>query len=259
MHFNYKSAFYFGLVAIVSIPSVYLGYFYFKLGYKISSDTAVWGALGDYFGGVLNPILSFISIILLISSLTLQREANIDLRKEIKTNEKSEKFRSFETHFFNMINSQNKSFDAFSLVFKKISLRRKVEGLKMHGVSAIMKIEDDVQDLMDSNFKKDKVVTYLELLDEEFDIYNIIRIFYVIVKITNDSLSDDNGFNEETRKKQLNLHLNFTDFSYLRLIMICMEFMDYPPLTYLIQNKEFNDVLFDVGLSYDGYLSCAED
>ena len=111
MHFNYKSAFLLGLAAIVTIPSIYLGYFYFKLGYRISSDTAVWGALGDYFGGVLNPILSFISIILLISSLTLQREANTDLRKEIKRNEKNEKFRSFETQFFNMINSQKPHLD----------------------------------------------------------------------------------------------------------------------------------------------------
>ncbi|MCX9469358.1 hypothetical protein IG522_17955, partial [Vibrio cholerae] len=102
-------------IAIASMLVVFGSYvvnFYYKLGYGLSDDVAVWAQLGDYAGGLLNPILSFISLVLLIKSLTLQNEANLDLRKELKINEKTEKLRSFETHFFNMLNSQKVSFDS---------------------------------------------------------------------------------------------------------------------------------------------------
>lgn len=51
------------VIAILAIFVVFISYainFYLILGYAVSSDTAVWGQLGDYIGGLLNPTLSFI-------------------------------------------------------------------------------------------------------------------------------------------------------------------------------------------------------
>ena len=59
-------------------------YHNFGISGDVSQKTDVWGQFGDYVGGVLNPILSFISIYLLISSLSLQRQANTSLVDEIK-------------------------------------------------------------------------------------------------------------------------------------------------------------------------------
>jgi len=97
------------IAAAIAITFVVLSYiynFYCVLSYSISNDTAVWGQLGDYTGGLLNPILSFITLVLLIKSLSLQNEANLALRKELKNNEKTAKLRLFETQFFNMLNAQ---------------------------------------------------------------------------------------------------------------------------------------------------------
>lgn len=87
------------LIAIVYL--IYWLHFYVCLDYEASNDPAVWGQFGDYAGGVLNPLLSFISIVLLIKSLVLQHEANGNLKTEIKNGEKTERLRSFEVLFFN--------------------------------------------------------------------------------------------------------------------------------------------------------------
>lgn len=52
---------------IVGVFGLYL--IYFSNG--ISTDQSYWGQFGDYFGGTLNPILSFITIIVLIYTLRI--------------------------------------------------------------------------------------------------------------------------------------------------------------------------------------------
>ncbi|HEY6436916.1 MAG TPA: hypothetical protein VIY47_10010, partial [Ignavibacteriaceae bacterium] len=81
----------FAATLIVIVYLIYWFRFYVALDYEASKDPAVWGQLGDYVGGVLNPLLSFISIVLLIKSLVLQYEANSNLKIEIKNSEKTEK------------------------------------------------------------------------------------------------------------------------------------------------------------------------
>ena len=47
------------ITASISLITVIVSYFvFFNSGW--SSDQSVWGAFGDYFGGVLNPLLSFL-------------------------------------------------------------------------------------------------------------------------------------------------------------------------------------------------------
>ena len=48
-----------------------------------SLDSAVWGAIGDFFGGLLNPILSILTILLLVRSLRLQNKELSDATKEL--------------------------------------------------------------------------------------------------------------------------------------------------------------------------------
>lgn len=79
-----------------------MGAYYLNFGISgdVSQKTDVWGQFGDYVGGVLNPILSFISIYLLINSLSLQRQANTSLVDEIKRQENSKTLRSLSLGFF---------------------------------------------------------------------------------------------------------------------------------------------------------------
>jgi hypothetical protein len=193
---------------------------------------------------MLNPLLGFISLVLLIKSLRLQNEANADLRKELINSEKTEKIRSFETLFFNMINSQKVLFDSFKI---------KTQDAIMYGSEAVIKIEDVIEDLREQHQDDELIIQFLKNIDSNDQIFGVTRGFYIIVKMITEKLSNDNGFSEEDRKSHLLALVNFTDFSLLRLIMISMQFMSYPSIEYLRKNSDFNAVLKEVELNYNLY------
>lgn len=242
---------YSAIAAIVIVIGSYIFRFYFQLHHTVSDNVEQWAQLGDYAGGLLNPILSFISLVLLIKSLNLQNEANLDLRKELKTNEKNEKLRSFEAYFFNMLNSQKIAYDSFKLEFENET------GIDvLVGVEAVMKIEDDIDIILEDNNLddvKDKISKYIETLDEKDKIFSMVRIFYIIIKMIDDKLSDNHGFTAEDRNKHYTTLINFTEFSLLRLIMISCQFLSCHPSAYINSHSDFNAILEDVGLSTSLY------
>lgn len=232
------------IVSIFVVCMSYVAHFYFRLNYTVSGDAAVWGQFGDFFGGVLNPTLNFISIVLLIKSLHLQHEANDGLRAELINSEKIEKIRSFETLFFNMINSQKSAFDAF-----KIS----VDDDFFCCSEAVNYIENEIDSFREKGLGDSSVKEFIDDLDSNDQIFSSARIFYIMVKIISEKLSDANGFAESDRRAHLLTLINFTDFSLLRLIMVAIQFMDCHPVNYLRDSVEFNSALEEVGLNYSSY------
>lgn len=239
-------------IALVLIIGVFLSYFihfYIRLGYQISSSSADWAQLGDYAGGVLNPFLSFISIVLLIKSLSLQNVANQSLRDELKNNERTEKLRSFETLFFNLISSQKNLFDAFYIITSDGS-----GGLaRLKGVDAVFRIEDEIQKMRDKGLGNEDIKACLEKCDGNDQIFGLSRGFYVIVLAISERLNDSRGFTLEDRRSHYMALVNFTDFSLLRLIMIYVQFMDYESCKYLRSSIEFKEILEELNLSYELY------
>lgn len=68
-----------GMVVIVLVFGIYFLFFW---NHKFSSDPAAWGQFGDFIGGTANPILSFITLVLLALTLGLQnRQLNISSRE----------------------------------------------------------------------------------------------------------------------------------------------------------------------------------
>lgn len=116
------------LIALAITVGAYL--WYFNSG--ISTAHATWGEFGDYFGGLLNPILSFLALLALLGTLYYQRlqldtqvkelenskeelrETRIELRKSAEHQEKSAQALSaqtelissqaFDTTFFQLLN-----------------------------------------------------------------------------------------------------------------------------------------------------------
>ncbi|MDP9912764.1 large-conductance mechanosensitive channel [Variovorax boronicumulans] len=241
------------LVAIVlTVIAVYLSYFFkfhSELSVQTSADPAVWGQFGDYIGGVLNPLLSFASIFLLIKSLLLQFEANERLRNEIKDDKQAERLKSFELLFFNLIDSQKKLLDGLLL-----NVRRGVFWKRcLRGSQAVLHIERQVNDMRVADCTNKKIGEFLDSIDEEDQIFGVIRAFYILVKIVSDRLSDSNGFSSEDRKTHLAVLVNFTDFSQLRLILIYMQYADYASVRYLRSSNEFKILLEELGMSIDSY------
>ncbi|OCH12635.1 hypothetical protein [Aliivibrio fischeri] len=235
-----------GLMVVVVASYVYQ--FYFNLGYEISEQPSDWVDFGDFFNGLVSPLLSFVSLVLLIQSLNLQNQANKELRGEVQLNHKNEQLRSFETYFFGLIEAQRASFSNFELKFKK------EEGVQtLGGVCAIRALEDLIEVFRERDAQDHEIEEMLENLDQDEHIYNTIRVFYNIVKMITERLSDANQFDESIRINQFQTLISFTEFSQLRLVMICMQFMDYPSTNYLKNNNEFMTVLTELGGGADHY------
>jgi uncharacterized membrane protein len=67
--------FLFAVVAALGVVGVYWHYF---SNLPVKADAAPWGQFGDFFGGTLNPIFGFLSVIALLAALVIQgRELRI--------------------------------------------------------------------------------------------------------------------------------------------------------------------------------------
>ena len=231
------------LIALISVTVSYVYHFYYELNFSLSNDPAVWGQLGDYIGGILNPLLSFVSIVLLIKSLTLQNQANKDLKDEIENTKRTEKIRAFESQLFNMIDSQRQAFESFNIQIKNGKKTQKIISSE-----AVVHIEDEIERLRDEGGDNAHIKSFIESIDTSDEIYKAIRIFYIMIKMISEKLSDSEGFSRKDRTSHILTLINFTDFSLLRLILIGMQFFDLPPARYLINSNEFNETLKEVGL-----------
>lgn len=236
------------VTAISLIIVIYLAKFFPIFGAQLSGDTAVWGQFGDYIGGTLNPILTFISVVLLIRSLTLQNEANDALKKELKNSEKTENFRSFSALFFSMIESQRNIFQDF-----KIISHDDPSVVVITGAAAVMFIEEKIEQLRDSGAGDTEIAAFIEDLDSEDKLFGILRAFYITVKMICEKLNSDKGFESESAKEQIFTLVNFTDFSQLRLIAIGTQFLKYKSCEYLKNNDLFITALKEVNLTLDLY------
>jgi hypothetical protein len=80
---------YVAAIIVVGI-SIFLLFLYFKqfgsLG--LSSDNGHWGTFGDYFGGVVNPIVGMLTVFLVLHSIRIQRrELRASLEELAKSND----------------------------------------------------------------------------------------------------------------------------------------------------------------------------
>lgn len=233
------------LLFVLVVISSYIINFY---DHPIASDTGAWGELGDYIGGILNPILSFTSLVLLLKSLNLQNQANIDLQKQIKNSERAEKIRSFESLLFNMIKSQTDSFSAL-----RIRMKINKKGVVRYSSEAVLEIEDEIHRMRDAGKINQDISNYIMQLDETEKIYSASRTFYLMIKMISQNLSDESGFEVKDREFYFNNVIAFTDFSLLRLIIIAAQFTDYFPTEYLKKNEEFVKVLEKSKLNFNLY------
>lgn len=60
------------VLAVVILAAVFAAYFLHFSRYGLSGDTSAWGQFGDFVGGTANPLLGFITIILLVLTIIIQ-------------------------------------------------------------------------------------------------------------------------------------------------------------------------------------------
>ena len=118
--------------AIVIGAVVVLVYLFRFGGYSISKDPANWGALGDYLGGVLNPIFAFFAFVILVVSLKVQskelkattdemRNANDAQERLLQQQNQANQLQNFENLFFQLLDLKGNAFNGIQInnnVFK---------------------------------------------------------------------------------------------------------------------------------------------
>ncbi|OFR06015.1 hypothetical protein HMPREF2907_04585 [Neisseria sp. HMSC055H02] len=96
---------------------------------KLSNDPATWGTFGDYLGGTLNPIISFLALIGLLYTIHQQAQEMKATREELKQaaeqqrqqveqqSRQSEIFnlQQFESTFFSLLEQHNKAIERINV------------------------------------------------------------------------------------------------------------------------------------------------
>ena len=107
------------VAAFLIILGLYIAYF---KNLSITNDSATWGTFGDYLGGTLNPIISFLALIGLLYTIHQQAQEMQATREELKQaaeqqrqqveqqSRQSEIFnlQQFESTFFSLLEQHNK-------------------------------------------------------------------------------------------------------------------------------------------------------
>lgn len=108
------------LVAVVAIVVV-LSLYFSNFNGLLSTKDSVWGTFGDFIGGTLNPILSFLALMALLLTIVLQNKELEATRKELErsatAHENSQnimdkqyealKQQKFEATFFSLLEQHN--------------------------------------------------------------------------------------------------------------------------------------------------------
>ncbi|MCX7206212.1 MAG: hypothetical protein NT086_09585 [Proteobacteria bacterium] len=149
-----------GGIALVLLCSYFYWFGIYSNG-EISVNSADWGTLGDFFGGLLNPLVSLFALIWLKKSVDLQNRQIEEMRasaiedKEIRGLETDAlKVRAFEQTFYGLL-------DRFTMVSKDVS--------------------GDMSDVMKFYYKNNDVSFSVlpALFDEELD--DTFRHYFVLL------------------------------------------------------------------------------
>ena len=99
---------------MIILPIGYLYWFFLDNNQPLSLDSAIWGSFGDFFSGVMNPIIAFFAFYWLTRSVIMQRKelrATQDIlvetekaqRAQVVTQEK----KRFEDTFYSLLSQMN--------------------------------------------------------------------------------------------------------------------------------------------------------
>lgn len=98
--------------------------------FPIANDSATWGTFGDYLGGTLNPIISFLALIGLLYTIHQQAQEMKATRDELERTAEQQSRQSeifnlqqFESTFFSLLEQHNKVVERIEV--KSIDLLRK--------------------------------------------------------------------------------------------------------------------------------------
>jgi hypothetical protein len=174
--------------AVIAIGAVFWLYFTNFTG-ELSKKNDVWGTFGDFIGGTLNPILSFLALIALLLTIILQSrelEATRDeLKRSASAHEKQVSYISGQQHRDDLIRLVTKLTDRINNNYNSNSLG---VGLSIHAalIGSVTPLENDdlyilVEQMQDTESKIYKTVKYIEA-----DLFTLFDILEKYESVSND-------------------------------------------------------------------------
>lgn len=214
------------LLAFVALLGVFFSYYYWfkvELDFHISKKPEVWGQFGDFAGGLINPILSFITVIILIITSLYQQ-------KQYERLEKREKNKIFDDRFYGMVSYQRDFANDFKCKLPN--------GVDANIKELIICVEDIFFDADDHSY----------INDDKFkeSIFPLIRGFYILVKMINESHQEE--IESKDADKYYEWLVNLTDYSLMRLVLFCVYYYDgISSFNYINSNPAFISKLSMIG------------
>lgn len=139
-----------------------------------------WGQLGDYFGGVLNPIFGFASVLLV--AVTLKMQINFSKKQE------------FENQFFSILNFYQNIINSIDLVNKKGKVTKGRDCLR----AFFIKIENKEY----SGNKQTPIMSEYELFlnERSWEVEHYFRTIYQLFRHVKDGVDEGRICTRESKK-----------------------------------------------------------
>ncbi len=174
------------VAAFLIILGLYIAYF---KNLSVTNDSATWGTFGDYLGGTLNPIISFLALIGLLYTIHQQAQEMQATRDELERTAEQQSRQSeifnlqqFESTFFSLLEQHNK-------VVERIEVESIYE--ELHNIY---------------NKKIDQITTRkpseelsnshaIKSINQHYELKSYFNLLFQILKFISISLSKNSGSN----------------------------------------------------------------
>ncbi|PLA40034.1 hypothetical protein CYK00_07505 [Neisseria sicca] len=260
-----------GVIAILTIPTFYY-YLKFHNSFmlrnflaKLSDDPAIWGTFGDYLGGTLNPIISFLAFIGLLYTIRQQAQEMKATRDELERTAEQQSRQSeifnlqqFESTFFSLLEQYNKIVET---LVKNVDEINKYNRTHNSIDSFINEIYEKYSEIYQSNVCNNQIKINFYIannIQQNLELKRYFIVLFQILKLISLNLSNDTYGNtnnkisiedylsddEKSREKIGNLYINPQEKIYSNILrsFIPNEILKLIALNCLsINSKTFNN------------------
>jgi len=109
---------------------------------KVSHDSADWGTLGDYFGGLMNPVISFATLMVAYSVWKQQKEELRQTKEALEEQAKTAEQQRQEQRFFDLLRLYERTEESIT-VTESLSASADSAAIHLTGKAAIHQVVTD--------------------------------------------------------------------------------------------------------------------
>jgi len=196
-----------------------------------STEKGDWGAFGDFVGGFSNPILTFITMCLLIGSINLQRQANEAvinqgvLAEGLASRQRTiDDLRSFESTFFSLAQAARSEFEKLDIFDDAGKHHRSGNAVCFYEEIIIKYARHCASREIQPNFSQ-----LFDRMDErsKMGVFSCVRGFYITYKFACESCPE--GFKD----RYIDVCVNIMPVKLLNLVCLSRAYADWDVLDYM--------------------------